>query len=122
MINIYLRKAVILCFHLPVIQQQHLLYKLYLLLRRISFLHSPENVPEDVALLLPVLLAVGLVAVCCQLLDGDNQGGQTIWFIILNLIFDNIHHDHMQILRHVHYRALCQVHFFLHIFVFQFLN
>ena len=87
MINIYLRKAVILCFLVPVIQQQHLLSKLYLLCRRVSFLNSLKNVPEYVALLLPVLLAAGLVAVCCQLLDGVNQGVQAFWFIVLNQMF-----------------------------------
>ena len=73
MIPSYLRKPVILCLLVPIIQQQDLLSKLYLLCRRVSFLNSPENVLENVALLLPVLLAAGLVAVCCQLLDGVNQ-------------------------------------------------
>ena len=88
MINIYLRKAVILCFLVPVIQQQqHLLSKLYLLCRRVSFLNSPQNVPENLALLLPVFLAAGLVAVSCQLLDGVNQGVEAFWFIVLNQMF-----------------------------------
>ena len=90
MIPSYLRKPVVLCFLVPVIQQQNLLSKLYLLCRRISFLNSPHNVPENVALLLPVLLAAGLVAVCCQLFDGVNQGVQTIRFIILYQMFDKI--------------------------------
>ena len=51
----------------PSVQPEHLPAKLDLLAGRLALLHPPQHVPEAAPLLLPVLLAPGLVGVCCQL-------------------------------------------------------
>lgn len=51
----------------PGVQPEHLPAELDLLAGRLPLLHPPQHVPEAAPLLLPVLLAPGLVGVCCQL-------------------------------------------------------
>ena len=68
-----LGEPLILKFPVPTVQIQNLLAEFDLLVRRLRVLHGPEDVPEARPLLLPVLFAPRLGAVCGQLLQRLDQ-------------------------------------------------